>query len=72
MSETEKCIFEYRYDYKYERSQLYEDEQEGCKAEEPSDSQKHKSDDKNSRFASLAKHFKSQEHCDSDIDQAGR
>ena len=76
LSEIEKgkmeCEYEDDYNYEGEEPQEgfdYED-QEGCKPLVASQgSEKRKFDKQNSRFASMAKRFKTQEHCDSVINE---
>ena len=74
LSEIEKGKMEYEDEYYYEGEEPqegfdYEDE-EGCEPLVASQgSEKRKSDEQNSRFASMAKRFKTQEHCDNDIDE---
>ena len=82
MSDIEKYTYEneYQNDYDYEGSEehqegfdLYcDEEQEGCESSVPSqisEFQKRKFEDSNPRFASMAKCFKTQEHCDDEIDE---
>ena len=80
LSDIEKYTYEneYQNDYDYEGSEEHQEgfdlycDEEGCESSVPSqisEIQKCKSEDSNPRFASMAKRFKTQEHCDDEIDE---
>lgn len=74
MSEVEKYAFDYEHDIEGEEENPEYDDNEEQEGDEPSAlpqtsvSMKRKSEDSNSRFSSMVKRFKNQEHCDVDID----